>query len=160
MKNTLNYMLMMILLPACVLLSCNQEADYKTVREEVVKQHDKLMADDETLMQHKMQLDTLVQSLAEIKAQQPDLDTAKVRNEIAAINTKFTAAEDAMSNWMQQFKTDVDGKSNAEAVAYFEAEKKKVTALDSVYRDLLKQSGAYLERFNIKHDTAGHSHQH
>ncbi|RYY36396.1 MAG: hypothetical protein EOP46_06625 [Sphingobacteriaceae bacterium] len=160
MKIKLNYFLSIVSIITIILPSCRHEVDYKIVREDVIMQHDKLMADDEKLMHHKMQLDTLALSLGKLKVQQPALDTAKVHQEITAINNKLNAASDKMSNWMQQFKTDADGKSNAQAVAYFGAEKVKVTRLDSIYRNLLKESSAYLEKFNVKDDTATHKHQH
>jgi GTPase involved in cell partitioning and DNA repair len=139
--------------------ACNPGPDYKEVRKEVIDQHDQLMMDDERVMHNKMKLDTLALNLKMLKQQQPALDTAQTRVDISELSKRLAAADDQMSEWMHHFKVDMEGKSNAEAVAYFKAEKVKVQKLDSLYKQVLNESDAYLEKFNIKND-AGSDKKH
>jgi hypothetical protein len=143
-----------------IIQACNQEPDYKEVRKEVIEQHDKLMMDDERVMHNKMKLDTLALTLYIIKQQQPVLDTAQTLNEIKQLSNRLTAADEQMSEWMHHFNVDMEGKSNADAVAYFKAEKVKVQKLDSLYEQVLNESDAYLKRFNIKLDNASGDKHH
>ena len=121
-------------------VGCQNQVSYKDVREDVIVAHDKLMADEDKTMNAKMALDTLASTGLEIlKAQQADRDTAKMRSEIKILTRKLNDASDQMSKWMENFKSDVTGKSNAEAVAYFKEEKLKVKRLDSLYQVALKE---------------------
>jgi hypothetical protein len=131
------------------MMGCKPEVNYKTVRQEVIVLHDELMADEDRAMNSKMMLDTL--ALKETNA--------KARDSIAVLSNKLALASDEMSNWMEHFRSDVTGKSNAQAVAYFEQEKVKVKKLDSVYKAALTQSEVYLKKFYLKPGTAKH-HEH
>jgi hypothetical protein len=134
---------------AIAMQGCKPEVNYKAVRQEVITLHDQLMADEGRAMNAKMTLDTL--------ALKPG--AANMRNDIAALGSKLTFASDEMSKWMENFTSDVTGKSNAEAVAYFEQEKVKVKKLDSLYKTALSQAAIYLKKFNVKPDTVKH-HEH
>jgi GTPase involved in cell partitioning and DNA repair len=154
---------MLLAIGVSALCACQQEVNYKDVRAEVMDFHDRLMNDDGNIMANKMKLDTLAMpaSLAKVKAANASADTAKVHAEVDSLRNALTAAEDKMSNWMENFKTDADGKSNEQAVAYFKSEKKKVQSIDSLYQTLLKQSGDYLKKFNMAPaETHGGEHQH
>ncbi|MCD8741043.1 hypothetical protein LT679_10555 [Mucilaginibacter roseus] len=142
--------------------SCQQETSYKQVRDEVITAHDKLMADDEKVMNNKMKLDTLASPayLLKVKTEKPETDTALLRREADSLRLELDSAGTRMSEWMQKFEPEQSGKSNAEAVAYFEGEKKKVIMLDSLYQALLKQSGAYLKQYNFKTDEHTGEHHH
>jgi hypothetical protein len=53
-----------------------------------------------------------------------------------------------MNNWMHQFEPDVTGKSNEDAIVYFQSEKRKIAAIDSVYKQEIQTSGEYLKKFD------------
>ncbi len=153
MKNSLSKFLILCS-TVFTLSACQSEPDYKAIRQQVLDQHDQVMIDGERAMSNKMKLDTLGTSgLAVLKKQQPDLDTAAERTQINALSRKLTDADDQMNDWMHNFKTDMDGKSNEESVKYFKGEKVKIQKLDSTYNAVLKESGAYLQKFNIRPDT-------
>jgi len=159
MKKVIN--IAYILVATVALYSCTQDVDYKAVREEVIFEHDKLMEDESRMMNVKMKLDTLAATgIAKLNVEQPALDTTKTRADVAQLTAKLNAATDQMSKWMESFQTDVQGKSNLEAVAYFENEKIKVHKLDSVYRSALDEAEAYLNKFGIKVDGGGHAEYH
>ncbi|MCC8411190.1 hypothetical protein LJ707_19775 [Mucilaginibacter sp. UR6-1] len=157
-----NLKIIIPVLSTLLMQACQQEVSYKQVRDEVITVHDKLMADDEKLMSNKMKLDTLATPayLLTVKTEKPETDTAALHHEVDKLRTELTLAGNRMSEWMQKFEPEQDGRSNAEAVAYFEGEKQKVIKLDSLYRSLLQQSGTYLKTFNLKADTAMKGHHH
>lgn len=142
---------------------CQQEPDYKVIREEVIELHDQLMMDDEKVMRNKMRLDSLALSgLKELKGKEPALDTGQLHQEIEQLTTSMEAASDEMSTWMHEFEADIKGKTKPEAVAYFKGEKLKVNKLDSLYKKVLKESDALLNKYHISSSDRGeslHSHK-
>jgi hypothetical protein len=153
-----------MVLSAVVLQSCTSEPDYKEVRQEVIEIHDKLMAEDGQVTANRMKLDTLSQAgPAAFQAGVRDANTAQVRKELAGLRSRLKSAEDEMSDWMHQFNPEVSGKSNAEAVAYFRAEKQKVLRLDSLYKNVIRESSNFLKRTGYQQGPqadAGHNHPH
>lgn len=144
MKNILG-----IVLIASVAVACNQkkETDYKVVRDEVMKFHDVVMADHGVIVNNQMKLDTLLKDLKGLKLKFPEVDTLKEKDAIATLIKDLTTAEDSMNDWMHKFEPDVTGKSNEVAVAYFNEEKAKIAAVDSLYKKEIGLSNAYLEKF-------------
>ena len=136
---------------AIVAVACNQqqkqETDYKVVRDEVMKFHDVVMADHGVIVSNQMKLDTLVKDLKGLKLKFPEVDTVKEKEIINDLIKDLTIAEDSMNDWMHKFEPDVTGKSNDEAIQYFEAEKAKIATIDSLYKVEIKVSGEYLSKF-------------
>jgi len=131
-------------------MSCTQQSkqqDYKAVRDEVMKFHDVVMADHGVIVSNQMKLDTLLKDLSGLKAKFPQADTVKEKAAITALIADLTKAEALMNDWMHQFEPDVTGKSNEAAIQYFQDEKLKIAAVDSVYKKEIKLSGAYLSQF-------------
>lgn len=139
-----------ILLAATMLAACQQGTDYKAVRDDVMKFHDVVMADHGVIVSNQMKLDTLLKDLKGLKITFPELDTLKERIAMDALKLELVKAEDAMNDWMHQFEPDITGKSNEEAVKYFEAEKKKIADIDSIYKQEIKISNEYLIKFKKK----------
>ncbi len=130
-----------------VLTACQQGTDYKAVRNDVMKFHDIVMADHGIIISNQMKLDTLLADIKALKEAFPETDTLKERAAMTALKLELVKAEDVMNNWMHQFEPDVTGKSNEEAVKYFEAEKKKIADIDSIYKQEIKISREYLLKF-------------
>lgn len=140
--------------------SCQSGPDYKVVRQEVVELHDKLMADGETAIQHKLQLDTVAAQLSSYKKADPKLDTAAERKQLTHLMGKLNVADESMMDWMQDFKADVADMSNEKAVAYFNGEKKKLVKMDSLYKSALLESENYLKKFNKSIHPVNDGHDH
>ena len=121
--------------------------DYKTVRDEVMQFHDEVMKDQETVVENQMKLDTLLKDLKGLKTQFPSIDTVQEAAALRTVIQRLVKADDNMNNWMHQFEPDVTGKSNEEAVAYFQSEKKKVASIDSVYKQEINSTSNYLKKF-------------
>lgn len=113
----------------------------KTLLNDILKVHDKVMNKDELLMKNKSRLDSLLKL--------PAKDTAE-RVNIRGIDLRLTAAEEAMENWMTKFQPDVTGKSHDEVMKYYNDQKKQVTAVDSQVNVAIKESNQYLSTHKIK----------
>jgi GTPase involved in cell partitioning and DNA repair len=132
-------------------LGCTQPQktdDYKVVRDEVMQFHDAVMEDQGVIVKNQMKVDTLLRDLKGLKTKFPDIDTVQEAAALKSLRKRLVKADDNMNNWMHQFEPDVTGKSNVEAVAYFQTEKKKIATIDSVYKQEIKNSGVYLKRFS------------
>lgn len=136
-----------ILLIATAVSACKQNADYKTVRDEVMKFHDVVMADQGLVVSNQMKLDTLLKNLKGLKTKFPEIDTLKEKEQIRGLIGELTKAEDSMNDWMHKFEPDVSGKYNDEAVQYFKDEMVKIKAVDSLYKKEIRSSAAYLSKF-------------
>lgn len=127
--------------------ACTPSESYKTIRQEVLADHDQVMMDSEMAFKNKMKLDTFASRLDSLKKLKNDLDTLKEKEEIDKLRKQLAQADDQMNNWMHSFEAEIGQRSNDEAVAYFKGEKKKVDDLDSVFKKALKDSDEYLQRF-------------
>jgi hypothetical protein len=131
--------------------SCTSEPDYKVTRQEVLDLHDKIMMDGGKAMGLKMQLDSV--PLPHLKETNPALDTAAERQKIRGLVQDINNADGRMNDWMHAFDAELTGKSNKQKVDYLNAEKLKVVALDSLYKDVIGRSESYLKQFKLKADT-------
>ncbi|MET3114919.1 hypothetical protein AAKU52_002659 [Pedobacter sp. CG_S7] len=139
-----------LLLGILLMVSCQNEPNYKAVRQEVMDLHDKIMVDGERAIKNKMILDTLSKSkLKQLKQLHPEIDTLQEKVQIVKLVEKLSQADEMMMDWMHEFQADIEGKSNAQAVTYFKGEMVKVANLDHFYEELLKESNAYLKKFNL-----------
>lgn len=132
---------------ALVFASCKQQADYKASRDEVIKVHDVVMADQGKVVDQQLKLGDMLKNLSAIKASNPQIDTIKEKDSIILVRDRLNVAEEAMNTWMHEFEPDVSGKSNEEAIAYFEAEKLKIQKVDTLFKAELKRAEAYLSKF-------------
>ncbi|WP_316752233.1 hypothetical protein [Pedobacter gandavensis] len=135
------------MLLAITAMACTQPVDYKKERDDVMKFHDVVMGDHSTIVNYQMKLDTLQQNMAALKTKHPEIDTLKEKETITALLKDLTTAEDRMNDWMHKFEPDITGKSNGEAIQYFQKEKEKIVAVDSLYKKEIKTSAAYFSKF-------------
>jgi len=124
---------------ALTLFSCGgKKAEKTAIRDSLMQIHEKVMAVDEQVTNNRMKLDTLLK--------QPnfaDKDTALM------LNKKLTAAEDAMSSWMNHFEEKAN-QTDEQAIAYLRAQKKLMIAIDSQLNTAVKESNLYLKKAKIK----------
>lgn len=165
MKNLIfknpTYLLLVLIMAASLIYGCKTEPDYKIVRQQVMDLHDKVMGDAEQAVNNKMLLDSLSKfKLKEIKAMQPDLDTASAQKQISSLIGKLVQADEGMMDWMHNFQPDIEGKSNKEAIKYFKSEMVKIENLDKIYKKTLIESDDYLKNFNLKSHAEGVFHDH
>lgn len=132
---------------ALALASCKSQPDYKQSRDEVIKVHDVVMADQGRVVDHQMKLEEMLKNLAALKAKNPQIDTLIEKDSIIVLRDRLVVAEEAMNTWMHEFEPDVTGKSNDEAIAYFNAEHSKIQKVDTLFKAELKKADAYLAKF-------------
>lgn len=152
-----------ILVALClsIFLGCNNEPDYKVIRQEVVDLHNKVMEDGEMASKNRLMLDTLSRiRLKAFKVTQPSIDTITEQKTIVKLTAKLNQTDQDMMKWMQDFEPDMEGKRNAEAVKYFEGERIKIKKLDSQYKQILNESDAYLKKFNMIPPSQSMEHDH
>jgi len=151
----------LLVLCAAIITGCKSEPDYKTVRQEVMDLHDKVMGDGEKAVKNRMVLDTLSRvKLKALKQAKPDLDTTEEKNKINLLIAKLSKADDNMMDWMHNFQPDIEGKSNEQAVKYFQREMIRIKKLDGEYKKAMDESDAYLKKFNLKPASAKAEHNH
>jgi PBP1b-binding outer membrane lipoprotein LpoB len=128
------------LLAAFILSGCgDKRAEQKAILGDVLKIHEKVMNDDEQLTKNKMKLDTIIK-----ENKRPKLDSAKL------LSAKLVAADSIMDKWMHDFEPDQTKKSTEEAVAYMNAQKKQIVAIDSLLSAAVKESNQYLLKVKTK----------
>ena len=135
MKNTIAAIFIVFALFGCT----NKKEQVKTLLNDVIKVHDKVMAADEQLMKNKMQLDTLLK-LDKLSGK----DTAKL------LIAKLARADSAMENWMHNFDPDQTGKSDDEALSYMNGQKKQIMVIDSQIDAVVAESNNYLDKIKTK----------
>ncbi|MDB4925364.1 hypothetical protein [Mucilaginibacter sp.] len=111
----------------------------KAILNDVIKIHDKVMGNDERLMQNKMKLDTLSRVDTLTKKYNP-----QEKATMKALNLKLIEADKAMENWMQKFDPEQKGKSHDEIMAYLADQKKQIMQVDSMLNMAVKESTDYL----------------
>lgn len=127
--------------------SCKQQSDYKASRDEVIKVHDVVMADHGKVVDQQLKLEEMLKNMSALKAQHAEIDTIKEKDSITAVRDRLNVAEEAMNTWMHEFEPDVSGKSNEEAITYFEVEKQKIQQVDTLFKSELKRAEAYLSKY-------------
>ncbi len=90
-----------------------------------LKVHDKVMGNDNRLMDNKMKIDTLISTTT---------DTAQ-KTQLTHLNAELTISEQAMESWMQSFNPDQGSKSHEEKVAYLTSQKKQIVKIDSLMNE-------------------------
>ena len=133
MKKLLIIATIAILFGACSNTSQEKE---KASLKEVITVHDQVMDREEKLMQHKMELDTLLKVTT---------DTMQ-RAAIANVTAKLMKADAAMGTWMQNFNPSAGFKTHEEKMAYLAQQKKAVLAVDSQLQAAVKASEEYLNK--------------
>lgn len=124
-----------VALTATVLFSCaDTKKQEKALLDSVISVHDKVMANDESLMKNKMLLDSLVKNVPAYK------DSATVYLKLV------DDADSAMSDWMHKFDVENKGKSHTEVMDYLGDQKKKITAIDAQINTAVTQSNKYLNQ--------------
>jgi len=134
--------LLLLALTFLLFYSCaDNTRQEKTLLNDILKVHDKVMNKDELLMKNKSRLDSLLKL--------PAKDTSEKTN-MRAIGLKLVAAEQAMEDWMGKFQPDMTGKSHDEIMKYYTDQKKQVAAVDSQVNVAITESDQYLSTHKIK----------
>ncbi|MGV8879870.1 MAG: hypothetical protein ACOH2A_12655 [Sphingobacteriaceae bacterium] len=131
-----------------LLYACNsQQNNEKALQNTIIKLHDQVMPKGGLVISNKMRLDTLLNQLDSLKKQNPSLDTLAERQHIKALIIQLENADNAMSDWMNQFNPDNEDKKHADAMEYLKNEKQKIEAIDTRFSAVLDESNQYLSTY-------------
>ncbi|WP_090974803.1 hypothetical protein [Parapedobacter composti] len=132
-----------------ILSACNggSGASADQLREEAIAIHDEIMPQVSSFDRNTVKIDSLLANLPELKAANPDLDTAQTRIELTALKGRLEEATDAMMEWMMAFEVDPQEKSADETKAYYEGEVEKVKRMKQLFEEVSKESAEKLAPF-------------
>lgn len=146
---TINKTLFFLAVSLCI-IACQQKENRKELRSEVIKLHDEVMAKNSEVVNLQMTLDTLIRNVDSLKKANPQRDTAVLKKDLIKLLERLKVAEEGMNEWMHAFEPDTEGKTEDEASGYFQAEKKKLQRIDSLYDESTEQTKAYLKKSALK----------
>ncbi|MHB8208780.1 hypothetical protein [Mucilaginibacter sp.] len=125
---------------ACIaLFGCNDDKKQEqALQNDVIKTHDKLMADDGAIMKNKMQLKAIATS------------NAAVKDSVAVYSKSLDDADNAMMNWMNKFSPDFTGKTHEQIITYLTAQKAEILKIDSQINISLAKSNSFISKNKAK----------
>jgi len=128
-----------ILFAGVVLFGCNDDKKQETaLLNDVIKTHEKLMADDDAIMKNKMELKNLVKSDATIK------------DSVAVYSKSLDEADNAMMSWMNKFSPDFSGKTHEQIMTYLNSQKTQILKLDTQINEAIATSNNYILKVKKK----------
>ena len=122
-------------------------AEIDQLRDEAIAVHDEIMPQISAFDRNTVKIDSLLAALPELKAENPDLDTAQVRADLSGLKDNLESATNAMMDWMTGFDVDPQDKSTAEIKAYYEEEVAKVKEMKVLFDEAAKESAEKLAQF-------------
>lgn len=126
--------LFLVLVSAISLMACKSDKKAEeTLRQEVERLHDEVMP----------KTDRLYKLRKDIEKAYPD--SVKVSSKASSISANLIKAEDAMMDWMHDYKADPQG-SHAEIMTYLEGEKQKVINIKTLYQQSIEQAEHFLSK--------------
>lgn len=125
----------------------NDTAEIDRIKNETIAVHDEIMPQISSFDRQVIKIDSVMISMEDMIAQNPSLDTAQIREDLAALKGKLEGATDSMMEWMMEFEVEHEGKSNDEIKAYYEAELTKVTQMKTVFDQVSKESADLLSSY-------------
>lgn len=144
----------MIVQTAALLLllsACNgggkDAGEIDRLREEAIAIHDEIMPQISAFDRNTVKIDSLLSSLPQLKAANPDIDTAQTRTELTGLKDRLEEATNAMMEWMTDFDVDPQDKTAAETKTYYKKEVDKVTEMKQLFDDVAKESAEKLAQF-------------
>lgn len=134
-----------------LLAACNDggsdSAEIDRLRDEAIAIHDEIMPQISAFDRNTVKIDSVLSSLPDLKAANPDIDTAQVRTDLSGLKDRLNEATDAMMDWMTNFEVDPQDKSAAEIKAYYEQEVEKVKDMKVLFDDAATESAEKLAQF-------------
>jgi len=134
-----------------LLAACNggnsDTVEIDQLRDEAIAIHDEIMPQISAFDRNTVKIDSLLSNLPELKAANPDIDTAQVRTDLSGLKDRLDEATNAMMDWMTGFDVDPQDKSAAEIKTYYEKEVDKVKEMMALFDEAAKESAEKLAQF-------------
>jgi len=116
MKRILTFIALAIIVTSC----SNDKSQEKLLLDSVIKAHDKVMADDNVIMNNKMKLKGMV-TPATLPA---------IKDSVAVYTNILAKADDAMMVWMNKFNPDFTGKTHRQIVDYLHQQQAQIVKVN------------------------------
>lgn len=134
-----------------LLAACNSgnsdTAEIDRLRDEAIAIHDEIMPQISAFDRNTVKIDSLLSTLPELKAENPDIDTAQVRTDLSGLKVRLEEATNSMMDWMTGFDVDPQDKSVGEIKTYYEQEVEKVKDMKVLFEDAARESAEKLAQF-------------
>lgn len=131
---------------AVIFSSCQnnekQGEDPKLLSQKAIEIHDEIMPQISTFNKHTVLIDSILDNLALIKQQNPDLDTTNSRQELSSLKTNLETATDKMMVWMKEYSMD------STDISYQEAEIQRISDLKAEFDTVNQEAAKTLSPFN------------
>lgn len=131
---------------AVIFSSCQnnekQGEDPKLLSQKAIEIHDEIMPQISTFNKHTVIIDSILDNLALIKQQNPDLDTTNSRQELSSLKTNLETATDKMMVWMKEYSID------STDISYQEAEIQRISDLKAEFDTVNQEVAKTLSPFN------------
>jgi len=125
----------------------NNKKEQERLQQTVIAAHDSVMADMNTLMEKKIQLNFILAHLDSLKTKNISLDTAKIHTDITQVKTELAAADDEMMAWMHNFNPDYTGKSQDEIISYLHGQKEKISSVEKSFKKVIVKSDSVITKY-------------
>lgn len=146
MKTYLIPFLLTIILPA-ILVACNNDKEkVLDLESEVLTLHDEVMPKLDEIMTLKSRLSKKIQRMDSLQNEGVSgNDLAENRMKAVDLNQKLNESDKMMMDWMRGYKGDSAKKLKpAQAILYFENEKKKITVVKDFTLKSIQDTKTYL----------------
>ncbi|MCL7989104.1 transposase [Sphingobacterium sp. lm-10] len=125
-----------VLMTACQ-NSENKQSDNNTNPESLsakaIEVHDEIMPQISKFDKTSVKIDSILNGLSTLKAEDPALDTAAIRTELTALKQDIESATDGMMDWMRNYSL----KNND--IAYQESELERITLMRAQFDKVNKE---------------------
>ncbi|QQL50805.1 hypothetical protein [Mucilaginibacter ginkgonis] len=133
------------LLTTLFFLACNSAADRKAeekkIMDSIMTKHEKVMGDEEKLMENKMVIDSLIKT-----AKFDAADSAVKKTELRAQSKKLTDADEAMDNWMHGFDPNNAKHQGDAKLKYLQEQSQLMNKIDAQITEAVKSSTQFLAK--------------
>lgn len=142
MRRLFNIVLPAVILTASCQSSTTKEAtEGQRLAEEAIAIHDEIMPQVAVFDQTTLRIDSILQDLPSIAANNANLDTTTLRSDLEELKANLEDATDFMMTWMYEYKPD------STDIAYQKAEIEKVTVMKKQFEDVTAESQTKLSSF-------------
>lgn len=138
----------LLILAGAILYGCSGNHSVKDTKEQVIALHDTIMGKNDQLVHLEMRIDSMLRDMDSVKKVYTNADTVLLKNELNAIQSRLKGSEERMNDWMYKFEPDVTGKSDEEALKYFEGEKNTLSNLQQEFIKNISEADNYIK--NLK----------
>ena len=124
---------------ACQTKTGGEEEGQQELYDEVMAVHDEVMPKMQDIMNLKEQIRGKIERLSQQTGTEAEVE------QLDQMINRLDEADEAMMNWMRNFKRDYEGMSEEEVINYLEEEKEKITEVRQEMLNTIEEAQGVLE---------------